>query len=180
MMNMSAVRHTWCALAAAFLVSACAHTAPTRPEKVEPAAIDEDLYAAAVRGTLQHFGTNDREPTLYCVVIPGGASPQFLARFTDDPFLVAGQESCKWIGGAAVPASSSIEVVSKGQPTGVRVTPAHATFLHVDAVRLSSPDRAEADTSIVYGSLGANGLTLTLERENGQWKVVNAQDTWIS
>lgn len=114
------------------------------------------------------------------MALSGGTSPQFLARFTHDPFLVAGPESCKWIGGAVVPASSSIEVVSNGQPTGVRVTPAHATFLHVEAVRWISPDRAQADTSIVYGNLGANGLTLTLERNDGQWKVLTAKDTWIS
>ena len=45
---------------------------------------------------------------------------------------------------------------------------------------LHSPDRAQADTSIVYGNLGANGLTLTLEREDGQWTVLTAKGTWIS
>ncbi|AKI98754.1 hypothetical protein ATI61_106143 [Archangium gephyra] len=177
---MRAVRHAWCAIAAAFLVSACAHNTRTRPEKGEPAAIDEELYAAAVRGTLQHFGRDDREPTLYCVTLPGGTSLPFLARFTHEPFLVAGPDSCKWDGGAVVPASSSAEIVSDGRPTGARVTPTRATFLHVEEVRWVSPTRAQADTSIVYGNLGANGLTLTLERQDGQWKVVNAEDTWIS
>ncbi|PTL75564.1 hypothetical protein DAT35_54085 [Vitiosangium sp. GDMCC 1.1324] len=147
---------------------------------MEPTAFDEELYAAAVRGTLQHFGRDDREPTLYCVTLPGGTSPQFLARFTNDPFLVAGPDSCKWDDGAVVPASSSVEVVFNGKPTGARVTPTRAIFLHVDEVRSTSPGRAQADTSIVYGNLGANGLTLTLERQDGQWKVVTAESTWIS
>jgi hypothetical protein len=78
------------------------------------------------------------------------------------------------------PASTSLEVVSNGRRTGARVTPARAMFLEVDGVRFKSPDRAEADSSIVYGNLGANGLTLKLERQDGQWKVVEAEDTWIS
>lgn len=174
------VRQVWWGLVASVLVSACAHGGPTRPGKAEPAAFDEALYAAAVRGTVQHFAREDKEQTLYCVVVPGGASAGFLARFTNDSFLVAGQDACKWDGGAVVPASNSPEVVSNGQRTGAHVTPTRAMFLKVDGVRLTSPDRAQANTSITYGNLGANGLTLTLERHEGQWKVVNAEDTWIS
>ncbi|WP_143196082.1 hypothetical protein [Archangium sp. Cb G35] len=177
---MRAVRHVWCAIAASFLVSACAHGARSRPETSEPAAVDEELYAAAVRGTLQHFGRDDQEPTLYCVSIPGDTRPPFLARFTHDPFLIAGPDSCKWDRGAVVPASSSPEVVSNGRPTGARVTPTRAMFLRVERVKLLSPGRAQADTSIVYGNVGANGLTLTLERKDGQWTVLTAEDTWIS
>ena len=167
-------------MAALFLVSACAHGVRARPEKTERVEFDEELYAAVVRGTLEHFGRDDQEPTLYCVVVPAGASERFLERFTHEPFLIAGRESCKWSGGAVVPVSPSLEVLSDGKGTGARVTPTHAMFLEVDGVRLTSPDRAEADSSITYGNLGANGITLKLERKDGQWKVVEVKDTWIS
>ncbi|HEX8435594.1 hypothetical protein [Archangium sp.] len=178
---MRGVRQAWCGIAALWLVSACAHDVRARPEQTAQAALDEELYAAAVRGTLEHFGRDDKELTLYCVVVPDGVpSERILARFENDPFLVAGPESCKWRDGGVEPASSRLDEVSNGQRTGVRVTPARAMFLNVERVRLKSPDRAEADTSIVYSNLGANGVTLKLERKDGQWKVVEAEDTWIS
>ncbi len=40
------------------------------------------------------------------------------------------------------------------------------------------PTAFEAYTSIVYGNLGADGLTVKLEREAGRWKMVEAEDTW--
>jgi hypothetical protein len=178
---MMAVHRAWCGLAALFFVSACAHDVRAHPERTEQAVLDEELYAAAVRGTLEHFGREDKEPTLYCVILPEGVpSDRILARFENDPFLVAGPESCKWKGGKVVPTTSMPEVLSNGRRTGARVAPASAIFLNVDSIRFKSPDRVEAYTSIVYGNLGANGLTVKLEREAGRWKMVEAEDTWIS
>jgi hypothetical protein len=178
---MRGARRAWCGIAALLLVSACAHDVRARPEKTKQAAFDEELYAAAVRGTLEHFKDTNNNQTLYCVAfLHGTPSDRFLARFENDPFLIAGPESCEWKDGAVVPTSSTAEVVSNGRRTGTQVTPVNATFLEVEGVRFTSPDRAEADTAILYGSLSANGLTLKLERKDGQWKVVEAVETWIS
>jgi hypothetical protein len=178
---MRGVSRAWCGLAALLLVAACAHDVRARPEIAEQATVDEDLYAAAVRGTLKHFGVADKAQLLYCVVLPDGVpSDRFLARFTNDPFLIAGPKSCRWNGGAAVLASRTYEVVSNEQRTGAHVTPIGAVFLEVNSIRFKSPDRAEADTALIHGYLHAYGLTLKLERKDGQWKVVEAEETWIS
>ena len=170
------------------LVSACAHESRARPpaEEARPvgAGVDEDLYAAIVRGTVTHFGQERDDQTLHCLVICvertcNAPSEQLLTRFASDRFVVAAPDACKWEGGGVVPARSTFVHISGGRRE-TRAAPPRAMYLEVESVRFASPERVEASSSIVYGNVGANGLSLELVREGGQWKVVKTEGTWIS
>jgi hypothetical protein len=171
-------------IVALFLVSACSHDVGAR-SRSELAAEDEaELYAAIVRGTVANFGGDLNPQTLHCLRVCvrgecGAPSDRFLSLFMNDRFMVSGPEACKWQGGKVVPTRDSLLTVTAGRYE-TRVAPSRAMFLDVENVRFSSPDRASADASITYGNVGANGLTLILERVEGRWKVVKTVDTWIS
>ncbi|WP_257454737.1 hypothetical protein [Archangium lipolyticum] len=171
-------------IVALFLFSACSHDVGAR-SRAELAAEDEaELYAAIVRGTVANFGGDRTGQTLHCLRVCvrgecGAPSDRFLSLFVKDRFMVSGPEACKWQGDKVVPARDSLLTVATGRYE-TRVAPSSAMFLDVEKVRYTSPDHASADASITHGNVGANGLTLTLERVDGRWKVVKTVSTWTS
>lgn len=178
MIRVADCRWTKCALALSLVaLSGCAHGRGSRDDLEAARHVDEDLYAAAVRGTIAHFGGADDDQVLYCLLVP---SERILAYFEKDPFVVAGRDACEWSERGVVPASKLLEVVEGGARVGTRRAPPRAMFLTVGGASYETPDLAHVEADITYGSLGANGVSITLERKNGQWRVVAVEDTWIS